>query len=537
MSVEMSVSSSQGRPAEFHDKRVYTPNNADPALVNSHERWIDPGSRTDEMVFNELFQPDVDKFNAKQSRPCRKMGDESTSTERQKSYYAGIVDGTFCFGSGKQQESPIEEIVIQFGNKDDNGVTDPDFDIQHWYDLKARDPDAASKYVQEHLSDAEQTERAKRILHRSVDRIAAIDPEHIVVFRADYHGDEPCGTPHAHLGVIFRATGYKNGMESRVACVKALEQAGFKKTKDKEYGIVQLHERIKDIIEEEMEADALEYGYEPIQRKADSGEHRKHSDVDAFRQMAAEQEKLEDQKLTVALLESYNRDVQAKLKVKQEEQEAVAKEQADNDLLLKRKNKHIRNTLNFIYGFLQDMGDNRRFNTYQEMQAAIVSAKERFVTTTQDTANQKAQDKAAADFQVKEDQLEAQRLALEQQFETRAKKLDHDYVEREKTLSEDYASREKKLEERERLVSSEEVAHTPVGAMQYAIKLFEQRVNSEQVLRVTSSMQNFLRMNKQQINDGYKNHLAKIHEQREAMKRSPDTDGRSKSIESQFQVE
>lgn len=46
---------------------------------------------------------------------------------------------------------------------------------------------------------------------------------------------------------------------------------GFKKTKESEYGIVQLHEKFKSIIEEEMIADALEYGYEAIQRAADSG--------------------------------------------------------------------------------------------------------------------------------------------------------------------------------------------------------------------------------------------------------------------------
>ena len=47
-------------------------------------------------------------------------------------------------------------------------------------------------------------------------------------------------------------------MESRVASVKALEQMGFKKTKESEYGIVQLHEKFKEIIEEEMINDAIE---------------------------------------------------------------------------------------------------------------------------------------------------------------------------------------------------------------------------------------------------------------------------------------
>ena len=293
MSMETAVMSAQGQSSEFHTGRAYTPNNADRSLANEHERWIDPGKRTDAMVFNDLFEDAVEKFNAKQSRPCRKIGADSSDPKRQKSYYDGIKDGTFCFGSGDQQEQPIEEIVIQFGNKDNNGVTDGTFDIQKWYDLKgAGHYDKASAYVHEHLSPKEDTERTKRILKKSVKRIAEISPEHIVVIRADYHGDEPCGTPHVHLGVIFKADGYKTGMESRVACVKALEQAGFKKEKDTEFGIVQLHERIKDIIAEEMEKDALEYGYEPIKRAPDSGEHRKRSDVDVFREMAAERHEL-----------------------------------------------------------------------------------------------------------------------------------------------------------------------------------------------------------------------------------------------------
>ena len=71
---------------------------------------------------------------------------------------------------------------------------------------------------------------------------------------------------------------------------------GFEKTPDKEYGITQLHERFKEIIAEEMVADALEYGYEAIQRAPDSGEHRKHSTVGEFRLLAAERQDVEEVK-------------------------------------------------------------------------------------------------------------------------------------------------------------------------------------------------------------------------------------------------
>lgn len=295
MAETMTVSSSQGRPAEWHDQRVITPANADKALEDKNEHWIGDKNTTDADKFNAIFQESVDKFNAKQSRPSRKMGMESTKPERQKSYYDGIKDGTFCYGKGDMQETAIYEAVLQVGNKDDNGVTDTDFDMEQWKVLKKSGHEKeASEYALAHLNKSENTERTKRILHRAVDRIANLDPEHLIVIRADYHGDEPCGTGHGHIAYILRATGYKTGMDARVGSVTALKQMGFEKTPDKEYGITQLHERFKEIIAEEMVADALEYGYEAIQRAPDSGEHRKHSTVREFRMLAAEKQDVEE---------------------------------------------------------------------------------------------------------------------------------------------------------------------------------------------------------------------------------------------------
>lgn len=293
----MTVSSSQGRPAEWHDQRLTTPANADGALSNRNEHWIGDKNTTDADKFNAIFQESVDKFNAKQTRPSRKMGMESTKSERQKSYYDGIIDGTFCYGKGDMQETAIYEAVLQVGNKDDNGVTDTDFDMEQWKVLKKSGHEKeASEYALAHLNKSENTERTKRILHRAVDRIANLDPEHLVVIRADFHGDEPCGTGHSHIAYVLRATGYKTGMDARVGSVTALKQMGFEKTPDSEYGITQLHERFKEIIAEEMVADALEYDYEAIQRAPESDEHRKHSTVDEFRLLAAERQDVEEGK-------------------------------------------------------------------------------------------------------------------------------------------------------------------------------------------------------------------------------------------------
>lgn len=195
MAETMTVSSSQGHTAEWHDQRLTTPANADVELSSRNEFWIGDMNSTDADKFNEIFQESVDDFNAKQTRPSRKMGAESTSPERQKSYYDGVVDGTFCYGKGKQKETPIQEVVLQIGNKDDNGVTDKDFDMEHWKTLKKSGHEKeASEYAISHLNKSENTERTKRILHKAVERIATLDPEHLIVIRATYHGDEPCGT-------------------------------------------------------------------------------------------------------------------------------------------------------------------------------------------------------------------------------------------------------------------------------------------------------------------------------------------------------
>ena len=87
MAETMTVSSSQGHTAEWHDQRLTTPANADVELSSRNEFWIGDMNSTDADKFNEIFQDSVDDFNAKQTRPSRKMGAESTSPERQKSYY------------------------------------------------------------------------------------------------------------------------------------------------------------------------------------------------------------------------------------------------------------------------------------------------------------------------------------------------------------------------------------------------------------------------------------------------------------------
>jgi len=202
----------------------------------------------------------------------------------------------------------------------------------------------------------------------------------------------------------LKATGYKDGMESRVGSVKALAQMGFKKTPDKEYGIVQLHEKFKDIIAEEMAADAREHNYEPMVRKADSGEHRKRSDTDVFREMKKQQEDLSEQQENLMLVREQQEEVR-------QQQEDTEKEQSERQVKLDRRAKSQNKVMKIIYDFLSEMGDDRKsFQTYGEMYDAILLAKNKFM---EDTRAQ-AQNEAEAAFQVKEDSLDAQRKVVEE---------------------------------------------------------------------------------------------------------------------------
>ena len=56
MAETMTVSSSQGHTAEWHDQRLTTPANADVELSSRNEFWIGDMNSTDADKFNEIFQ-------------------------------------------------------------------------------------------------------------------------------------------------------------------------------------------------------------------------------------------------------------------------------------------------------------------------------------------------------------------------------------------------------------------------------------------------------------------------------------------------
>lgn len=567
MAEVMTVSSSQGRPAKWHDQRLTTPTNADKALENRNEHWIGDKNTTDADKFNAIFQESVDKFNAKQTRPSRKMGMESTKPERQKSYYDGIVDGTFCYGKGDMQETAIHEAVLQVGNKDDNGVTDTDFDMEQWKVLKKSGHEKeASEYALAHLNKSENTERTKRILHRAVDRIANLDPEHLVVIRADYHGDEPCGTGHGHIAYVLRATGYEKGMDARVGSVTALKQMGFEKTPDKEYGITQLHERFKEIIVEEMVADALEYGYEAIQRAPDSGEHRKHSTVGEFRLLAAERQDVEEVKKANEKQRLANEEDAQKNRedtdsiidsVIAQQIESFALERKEKSLDAQQKNiKLVReDTVKALQTLLdaEDENDLYELQTLFDKKVKSIEAdKQKIKTDKENLATEKEKLKKSQDemdlrlenislretalddvkldlderkkkqeedeaaFQVKEDALEAQKLVNEtKEAEVEKQKLENET--KETKLNQRDAELDKKANAIDTLIADAESYKSPVDIAKHVLNILKESMTAEGQ-RYANKFIGIIDRNSDSLNQKYQMQVAEIRTKREQIK-------------------
>lgn len=141
-----------------------------------HETWIDEKTKN---AYQRLFGKAVEDYNAKQKRSDRKITD----------YYQQICND--------KKKHPVYEMIIAIGDRTDYESGNLDENI------------------------------AKSILREFVDSWHKRNP-HLVLIGAYYHADEQ-GTPHAHLDYIPVANGYKRGLETQSALVKALEQQGFSK--------------------------------------------------------------------------------------------------------------------------------------------------------------------------------------------------------------------------------------------------------------------------------------------------------------------
>lgn len=226
---DFTISCSQGRIAEHHNKREYTPKNADPSLAYRNKTFVSVDDWQQE--FNGIFQSSIDRYNAKQKRADRKKSYD---------YYDEIAHG-----DGK--EKPFYEYVLQIGNRDTNGVKD----------------------------NSQTTLELNKILQECLEELPARYPAFHFLF-VGFHGDEPNGTGHGHIDFIPVGTGYKGGMDTRCSLNKALESMGFV-SKGHQYAIDLWKQDVEHFIEGKM----AERGY----GRAYANEHRRRLDIPEYKYM------------------------------------------------------------------------------------------------------------------------------------------------------------------------------------------------------------------------------------------------------------
>lgn len=217
MAKEVSVSLAYGEGvAEAHDRRDYTPDNAEKSLADRNVEIIGCPSIKD--AVNEFYGPAVERYNARQKR-----------TDRKKSldYYGALLDGTEGYGVGASHEKPVYEYVLQVGNKDDNGVTDSNFDVEFWRAAKERgDYNKAAQYVKQHLNTDPDRAELKEILIDYAQKLPERYPNlHFLMM--EYHDDEPGGTGHIHMMFTPFVNGQKTGLDTRVSMSGAFKSMGF----------------------------------------------------------------------------------------------------------------------------------------------------------------------------------------------------------------------------------------------------------------------------------------------------------------------
>ena len=217
-------------------------------------------------VEHDLFREAIEEYNKNQPRDSRK---------KTLDYFSELTRGS-------QHERALYEMVIQIGNNEDNGITDNDFDVEHWQNLKQQGKfKSASQYALAHLNKSETKAELKEVLLNVAKKL----PEQysaLKFWNICLHDDEVEGT--AHLHVIFSpiGTGYKNGMKKRCSLTKALERMCYK-TVGNNLAITLWQQAVKDNVEKEMSL----YGY----ARQFMNNHEKHLSVSQFK-LKTENEKL-----------------------------------------------------------------------------------------------------------------------------------------------------------------------------------------------------------------------------------------------------
>lgn len=172
--MKRTISAMVGQGSVNHNSRKFHAKNTDPERSHLNITYCQENIKT---VYHELFDEALERYNAKQTRPDRRIED----------YYEKIR-------SGKQEKS-FHEIILQVGNRDDMSA------------------------------DSEEGQLAAAVLDEYMKGFQERNPQ-LRVFSAHLHMDE--ATPHLHIDFVPFTTGSKRGLDTRVSLKQALAAQGFK---------------------------------------------------------------------------------------------------------------------------------------------------------------------------------------------------------------------------------------------------------------------------------------------------------------------
>ena len=168
------ISAMVGKGSVNHNSRKFLAENVDGKRTHLN---IDYCNENIKAVYHELFDEALKRYNDKQTRADRKIGD----------YYEKI--------RSSKQEKPFHEIILQIGNKDNMSA------------------------------DSQEGQLAAAVLDEYMRGFRERNPQ-LRVFSAHLHMDE--ATPHLHIDFVPFTTGSKRGLDTRVSLKQALASRGFK---------------------------------------------------------------------------------------------------------------------------------------------------------------------------------------------------------------------------------------------------------------------------------------------------------------------
>lgn len=259
------ISNSTGNHSEDHSRRSYIPFSAEASLTQNNIVIFDCGD--DRAHLNKTAEPFIRAYNARQKRKDRMKSYEAD-------YVSALESGEACFGAGDKKEKPFHSDVIQIGNRDDLGITDDNFDVEYWRNLKRQNKKAeAKRYVQNHLNSDSDVQIAIQILKEVAEEIAAGKYRNILVHGLVIHADEPNGTPHLDFRYSIFTDDEKRGVAWRVSDHKGLQKMGFE-TDSTMTALQKFREDINKRIEEKM----IEHGWSRVYKN----EHRRHLSTAQF---------------------------------------------------------------------------------------------------------------------------------------------------------------------------------------------------------------------------------------------------------------